>query len=536
VRDALITLAPRILVVERRSGVSAAAVRDLRRAGCRLRFVHSAAEVRAGAAELRLDEIDCLLCRAPVEDEPLAQFIAWIRAVEPALSVILIGDDDDTLSASGFPGVTDVLTAPVDPALLGRAVADAARSTRSQRRLELAESELAAVGRTQEQMLNAAPVPAIPADVCFYPKLDAGGDFFTQFRLDQTRHLLIISDVSGHDLQAAYLSAYFHGVVRGMVELAALPNDVLAFFNRFLVSEWNLASPTNPAPRGLPASAAVCALAIDTDAQTVDVVNCGAPAPGWTSIDGRINVLGRRGGAPVGWFENFSPAESSHSIAGGGSLLLWSDGLDQLAHAHDVSVYSAAFALSEAWTLGVRHPILAAAGDDVLLVRLYISPHSRRRDYFHPLIMWRYRGDQAADIDDMVAYWRRSLRLALPDLSKDCEHDLLLASREAVLNAMNHGCNADAAFCITYSAAYSPSKGLLRIRVEDPGPGHSFDCTGGGRADSHLRADSRGLMLIQHLASDVRYERNRASIIMDFLTADPARPDARLLTHHRTGS
>ena len=122
-----------------------------------------------------------------------------------------------------------------------------------------------------------------------------------------------------------------------------------------------------------------------------------------------------------------------------------------------------------------------------------------------------------ATFDSFQAFWQRSLMLAVPELPEAKLHDVLLASREALLNALNHGCGGCADQRASLQIAYPPSRQTLRVRVCDPGPGHDFDLARHEKsALKELAEEHRGLVLIHHLASDVSFLRNGASVTMDF--------------------
>lgn len=463
--------------------------------------------------------IDCVLSDYQMPGETGLELLTWIRGRDATIAAIIMTADDEKsiVTSSLRKGACDFLEKPVDARRLYSAITTAVLQTRSQRRLKRAETNVAAMGETQEQMLHTQVGCATPVDLCFYPKLNAGGDFFSQFQLDATRSFCLLTDVSGHDLQAAYLSAYFHGMARGMLERSATAPELFGFFNRFLVNEWNPQRSLSGASARSLASVAVSSLLIDLEAGSIETITAGAPAPSRVYEDGRIEVVGERGGAPLGWFDQCSSAAARSSIAGGGSLLLWSDGVDEIAQQGGVCVLAAAHAIQSARHAGKRHPLTEEAGDDVLIARVSLPPHVPFNDAFAPLILWRYRGDQAGEIDAMVEYWRKSLRLAIPDLRSDWEHDVLLATREAVLNALVHGCCSRADLRTAVQISYRPSLQTLRVWIEDPGPGHSFDHAAyAGAAATELLIEHRGLIFIHHLASTVRYERNGASLMMDF--------------------
>src|SRR6185369_876592 len=109
--------------------------------------------------------------------------------------------------------------------------------------------------------MNPASLPS-PIEVCWHPKHPAGGDLVNVFQLDQDRTLVLVADVSGHDLKAAFISAYFQGIVRGMVEKQTPICEVLDYFNRFLLQEWSSAQDPKAPSGHVSASISTCAFII----------------------------------------------------------------------------------------------------------------------------------------------------------------------------------------------------------------------------------------------------------------------------------
>lgn len=502
--------------------------RMLERAGHRVLAADSAAAARDLMSAVAADVVECVVSDYRMPGENGLDLIAAIRRADPSVaSIVMTSDDEQRIVADSLrAGAFDFLQKPVDARRLRTAVDRAIERTREQRKLARVRSEVAAMGRTQAQMLETPGQCAVPVEFSFFPRLDAGGDFFSQFQLDEGRAIFLLTDVSGHDLQAAYLSAYFHGMTRGMLSRSASAREVFEFFNRFLVSEWNAAAERSSSIERQFASVAVSSLVIDLTRGQIESLTCGAPAPSRVLDDGRIHVVGERGGSPLGWFDTLSAVDCTTSTEGGGEILMWSDGLDDLAQGVGASVLSAAYLVRESRRTGTVHPLIAHAADDILLVSIQLGDPLPQEERFRPILMWRYRGNQAADIDDLVSYWRRSLRLALPSIDEATEHDVLLATREAMLNAMEHGCGGREDGIAKLQISYRASSRTLRVWVEDTGPGHSFDHAAheSSAADS-LVMEHRGLIFIHHLASAVRYERNGASLMMDFVVREEPRPE-----------
>jgi CheY-like chemotaxis protein/anti-sigma regulatory factor (Ser/Thr protein kinase) len=443
----------------------------------------------------------------------------WIHARDPDLSVLIatVEEDRATLAASVRAGALDLLQKPLQPDIVGAAVASAATRTQRQRGMARAQQGAHAMGRTQQRMLQAQSSSSLPISVAYFPRSGAGGDFFSATSMPDGRVFFLLSDVSGHDLQAAYLSAYFHGMARGMLEHGATSADVLARCNRVLAREWSSA-PRLDGDVETPPSIAVCSLVCDPVAGSLEAVVAGTPAPAHVHADGRIDVVGARGGAPLGWFDDFHPNTTTITYGSGGALVLWSDGLDELAQTRSVSVLAAAYALRREHRSRAMHADVETAGDDILVASIELDRNGDELRRFHPLVMWRHRGNEAYRIDELCAYWSRSLRYAIPDLGTSSEHDVVLAVREAMLNAFEHGCQGREDQLAKLQISFRPSDRVLRAWVEDSGPGHSFDrALYEHRAADELLSEHRGLTFIHHLADEVRSERNGASLAMDFV-------------------
>jgi len=62
-----------------------------------------------------------------------------------------------------------------------------------------------------------------------------------------------------------------------------------------------------------------------------------------------------------------------------------------------------------------------------------------------------------------------------------------------------------------------PGEQAVRVRVDDPGPGHRFDIARQEeRARREMVDEHRGLILVRHLARQMAFDRNGASLSLDF--------------------
>lgn len=446
--------------------------------------------------------------------------LTWIKSYDATLATVVVTAEGERqlIAESLRNGAADFLDKPVNKEKLLAAVERAMRQTQRQRQLAQSENAIREVGRAQEWMLGQdAARGTVRTGVCFHPRHDAGGDFFTQFQPTPKQVFCLLTDVSGHDLHAAYISAYFQGIVRGMLERNASVDEIFRVFNQLLLDEWNGGKRLDRKAAATETSVAACAILIDSGAQTATVVSHGTPAPVFWQPDGSAEFVGEHGGSPLGWFSELSPRSRIQPTFGDGRFCFWTDGLEDLAQSQGVSDLSMAFALQNAREQNKKLPGIDAAQDDILLADIHLAPARPSKELFRPLILEYYPGNRIGEIDDMQALWQRSFNLALPRIGEASMHDILLASREAVLNAMRHGCRGSELEEASFQAAYNPASETVRVRVCDPGPGHGFNFEQACPVDTNNLPDGhRGLLLVKHCATKMSLGQNGATVTMDF--------------------
>jgi anti-sigma regulatory factor (Ser/Thr protein kinase) len=326
--------------------------------------------------------------------------------------------------------------------------------------------------------------------------------------------LLLSADVSGHDIRAAFVSAYFQGLARGLAESKTPTANVLDRFNRYLIDEWN-----GEGGDDVPTSLAVTAITIDRSAGNASIHNHGCPPVFHLSDSGEVTECHPGGGGPLGWFDDETPVscETSVPLAKGGWLVLWTDGLGEHADKIGVDPWALADILDRSDDSKPRPPELLNAPDDVMLIRVPLRQPDKGPPPFRPLIVASYHGGLAARIDELQAVWESSLKLAARDVSEDRILEIILCLREAVLNALVHGCGEDPALQAHVSVTRSNETGELVATVRDPGPGYEFDWeTHNESAALSLDDKHRGLAFIHGFADEVEHTRRRAWIGMKF--------------------
>ena len=458
---------------------------------------------------------ECVITDYRMPDASGLELLAWVHEHDPSLATIIFtAEGEKQLVAESLRGgAFDFLDKPTSLELLHATVARAVDNTRQKREAQDSQSSLRELARAQECRLPAQG--SLQCDVCFHPRHEVGGDFFMRFQPQPHQSLYLITDVSGHDLQAAYTSIYFQGVVRGMVERGATVDEILTTFNRLLLTEWNQAQGFDGSIPAAEISVAACALLVNEQTGQTAIFTHGMPAPvHWTS-DGNARTLGDGGGSPLGWFDEFAAHKEMERI-NSGTICIWTDGLQELARRAQVSELSLAWALQRARAEGQTLEILQQAEDDILIADLQL-PGAAEDSQFRPLLLERYPGNLCAEIDELQDYWERSLRLALPELTDERCHDILLATREALLNGLKHGCQErpDRAATLRVSACVKTQ--TVRVNITDGGPGHEFNVPAHeAAAASELLDAHRGLILMRCLASRIQFEDRGATVTMEF--------------------
>jgi serine/threonine-protein kinase RsbW len=94
------------------------------------------------------------------------------------------------------------------------------------------------------------------------------------------------------------------------------------------------------------------------------------------------------------------------------------------------------------------------------------------------------------------------------------ELEVETALREALANAIRHGCAGDASKSVQCSVSCDPERGML-IVVRDPGPGFDPSQIPSPVVGQHLfSSHGRGIFLINQLMDEVRFERGGTEIHM----------------------
>lgn len=499
---------------------------QMRRLGYQVVSVSSPEEARDLLVDGGSAEFDCVVTDCWMPDETGLDVLQWLRRCDSTLaSVVVSGDaEKELITQSLRGGASDFVEKPVSLNELAAALDKGVRSTLRRRENVTTEKVLRQVGILQQRLNGFNLMGGLPLDIvlCNYPQHEAGGDSTAFFLTPRNELLAIVMDVSGHDLRSAIISAYFQGMLRGNVDAGEPLEQILENFNSYLVGSWtDLACQAGSYP-GI-TSLAVCAIRWDMNTNEVAIINSGFPHPFLASEDGTARYCGTDGSYPLGWFEPNPLHEMPCQARPGDIFLVWTDGLADLAESLDVTPLSLAYRLVQAERQGIRSTIVEDATDDILVVSIQVpSPAVKQVDYF-PIVAERYTPAELGQIDSLQNRWKNSLHTALPVLPEQLVLDILLCCREAVVNALLHGCAAVDPFVgkagdiCTVRVSANRFEDHLEVVVSDNGPGHCFDVEAHTRAAAEeLLPLHRGLILIHQVPDRTVAENNGTVLRMYF--------------------
>ena len=429
------------------------------------------------------------------------ELLQWIREFDASLSTVIVTAEGEKqlVQQALRHGAADFIEKPVSVALLGETMRRAVETTQRNRKLLTTDEEVRAAGQIHF-IFEPILVPELAPRLCFFLKEreEVGGDFFNLLPMEPGRSLIVAGDVSGHSVRSGFVSAYFQGLTRGITQGDGHSLvDMMDRFNRILNHERTDIRRNGKV--GGTISLSVCAGVVDERSDTLELLAAGAPP--WMLVDrqGRVSRPPALN-PPLGWRHEQPLRSVTYSLPSWNMLYLCSDGLEELADELAIDSCSLAYRLLKTNSL---EDIPHEAPDDVLVIRLLLHDSMTAEENFQPLIVEQYAGDEYGNIDRIQDVWRRSLQFSLGDRIESRLYEVLLCCREAVLNAMLHGCDKSADKVCHFSLLYHAASGVVRVRVDDPGKGHSFDIQERVRQMTAGTGRHLGLAIIDDICDEI---------------------------------
>lgn len=473
-----------------------------------------------------LDYFECVLTDYRMPEFSGLDLLEWITSRDSSLSsIILTGEGEKDLVARALRGgAVDFMEKPFTIEEIRKAVEEAIELTRKNRVVESTVSDVKGISQLSKRLapnrlLATGEIQSYQTRLTtrFLPIKETGGDFINVHPIDKHRMLLLAGDVSGHDLKAGFISAYFQGIVRGMVQHQPDITHICEYFNRFLINEWNL--PDNPnETQIIRTSLAACLGLIDFENKTLEIFNHGLPLPWLHTQNGTVKKLGGAG-PPLGWFDPLATKTTVYELEENAQLFFWSDGLEDYAEALQIQPLSLAYALLHEEDENKQNEIVANRKDDVIAIRLEWNKPDSTNEPNYLIYARTFPGNAHNEIDKQQESWRRHLQFTIPNLNPLKLDEILLCTREAALNAFKHGCQNSSEYNCQILFRVNNAHTRIEVIVSHDGQGipqeelNRTELKEGN--DGHI---SFGLIIIRSYASTLNYLNDGKTIKITFTT------------------
>ncbi len=154
------------------------------------------------------------------------------------------------------------------------------------------------------------------------PALEVGGDFYDFFPISDGRLALVVADVSGKGVAAAFFMAVTRTMLRGIASAGEVPADCIAHVNEALCRE-------NP----IDMFVTVVYADLNEASGQVRFVNAGHCEPIITGADGKARLLKHSSNPPLGVMPGKAFKEASVTLNDGEMLFLYTDGVTEAFNA-----------------------------------------------------------------------------------------------------------------------------------------------------------------------------------------------------------
>ncbi len=204
--------------------------------------------------------------------------------------------------------------------LFGRATQSLVLRQEVTRAYQEIDRELEAVAAIQRSLLpvELPSIPTLEMAVHYQTSRRAGGDYYDLFPLADGRWGIFMADVSGHGTAAAVMMAITHSIAHSYPGSPEPPGHILAYLNDKLTNRYTIETATFvTAFYGV----------YDPTRRALRYAMAGHVPPRLRRDDGRVEVLDRVSGLPLGILAGQEYPEAEIALAPGDRLLLLTDGI-----------------------------------------------------------------------------------------------------------------------------------------------------------------------------------------------------------------
>lgn len=439
------------------------------------------------------------------------ELLKWVRSRDATISTVIItGQGEKSIVEKSLAvGVFDYLEKPVTHQVLKKVMTGAIRKTSEQRKIEADKEGLLALENLDQQMNIAVPAGLGQRLSIFYKPLhEVGGDFLLTHDYGNGRYVLVVGDISGHDIRSGFVSTYFQGLFKGSLESSAAIENAFRLSNKSLKSR----SKSGGVDQDL-ISLSVSAIDFGPHDDYVMHWNFGLTPCCTIDKKGRIHTYDRRRW-PLGWMDELETDPLSILISDKTLLYIYTDGLSELADFLNLNYFSLLYRFLRKFNAFQDLPVKAK--DDILAIRFLLIGQMTVDQTFEPILSEHYAGVEIDHIDHLQSNWRRSLSFVLGDRLGDRLYDLLICIREGMINALTHGCESSPDKFAHLQISINEDLNLLRVFIDDPGKGHNFKLENRVSEIARETGKNLGLGIVQHLSDNFTIDNQGTSLVFDF--------------------
>jgi len=502
---------PTILIVEDDPHIRAFMESSLELSGFRVLSAGEVNDARVICEEFGLSEIHAVLSDYRLPNETGIELLGWIRDLDSTLSTILItGQGEKSIVEKSISiGVFQYMEKPVTHQELREVLWKAVEQTQLHRKYKedrIGLQELEHFGQSLNVVIPESLQNRI--SIFYKPLHEVGGDFFITHDFSDGRMVMLVGDISGHDIRSGYVSTYFQGMFRGCLEGGGNISNALDLFNRSLRQQV-----LSGAVQTEPVSLSMSAIDFGPKSDEIQHWNYGFTPCQIVSDIGKISEA-PFGRFPLGWMEDIDNSPIAISIPGNTTLYIFTDGLVEFANKVELNYFSLLY--------GIMHSINALdslpeePSDDMLAIRYYLNPSLPLNQIFEPILSEHYAGTEVEHIDHLQSNWRRSISFALDDALGDRLYELLICIREGMLNALIHGCERAPDKFAHLQVSLNSDRDRIRVFIDDPGRGHAFNLQQRLEKMTEDTGKNLGLGIIEHLSDELQLENKGTSLVFDF--------------------
>jgi phosphoserine phosphatase RsbU/P len=209
---------------------------------------------------------------------------------------------------------------------------------------------------------------------------EVSGDFYDYVKLDSTKVMLVVADVSGKGMPAALFMSMVRALLRQVCKATSSPAEILRLLNIAV-------APDNPKFMFVTVVVAV----FDVLTGECVIARGGHPAPLLRTSGGKATFVDSHPGCLVGILEDCAPFQEVRlQLAPGDTLIFYSDGLTEATHLPTGELFGNQRLLSIAMQL----PENSSLADYISIFRSevdrFCAPSSAQDDL--TLLLLRYRG------------------------------------------------------------------------------------------------------------------------------------------------